>query len=222
MSGDVGEKIHVELEFLRLEFHHFISLLLPCVCSCSVFFFVAPPSVLLQPDLPASLVFFFIAPPSVLLQPDRLPSVSSFFLQIFCGFFSSSQIFILFWVLSLFSGFFLLFLGLYVFCSLFEIECKKLKIHVLWTWLLKTRDLCGIIMSNSANLASGKRVFEARDWYGTRVSKTWDASSHFSFKPILTYYILSLHNVNLQISPKVVHLYVSLPHFSKKFLLCIS
>ena len=39
---------------------------------------------------PSVAVFFFIAPPSVLLQPNRLPSVSSFFLQIFCGFFSSS------------------------------------------------------------------------------------------------------------------------------------
>ena len=36
-----GNKVHVELKFLRLEFHHFISLILPCVCSCSFVFFVA-------------------------------------------------------------------------------------------------------------------------------------------------------------------------------------
>ena len=99
-----------------------------------------------------------------------------------------SSFFFFSWVLSFF-GFFLLFLGLYIFCSLFEIECKKLEIYV-----------C-IIMSNSTNSASGKHVSEARDWYGTRVFKTWDTSLQFSFKPILTYYILSLHNVCLQISP---------------------
>ena len=31
----------MELEFLTLKFHHLISLLLPCVCSCSSVFFVA-------------------------------------------------------------------------------------------------------------------------------------------------------------------------------------
>ena len=45
---------------------------------------------------------------------------SRFFLLLFLGFY----FFLFFWVLSFF-GFFLLFLG-----SLFEIKCKKLKIHV--------------------------------------------------------------------------------------------
>ena len=167
VSGDVQKKIHVELKFLRLEFHHFISFLLPCVCRvlCSssslVFFFVSPPNVLLHPNRLASLVFFFIASPSVLLQPDRLPSVSSFFLQIFCGFFSSSQIFFFF----LGSFFFFWVCMFYVLCL--KSSVKNLRFIFFWTQLLKTRDLCGIIMSNSANSASGKRVFEARDWYGT-------------------------------------------------------
>ena len=39
----------------------------------------------------------------------------------------------------------------------------------------------------------------------TRVSKTRDASLQFSFKPVLTYHILSLHNINMQISSVFTH-----------------
>ena len=44
------KKIHVELKFLRYEFHHFIYLLLPLLHLVSV---------LLQPDLPLSVCSFF-------------------------------------------------------------------------------------------------------------------------------------------------------------------
>ena len=54
-------------------------------------------------------------------------------------------------------------------------------------------------MSNSANSASGKQGFEARDWYGTRVSKTRDASLHYSFKRCLTKYIQPLYTAILHI-----------------------
>ena len=50
----------------------------------------------------------------------------------------------------------------------------------------KTRDLCGIILSNSSSM---KRVFESRVLYRTRVSKTRDASLLKPFKRVLTYYI---------------------------------
>ena len=39
----------------------------------------------------------------------------------------------------------------------------------------------------------------------TRVSKTRDASLQFSFKPVLTYHILSLHNISMQISSVFTH-----------------
>ena len=44
------KKIHVELKFLRFEFHHFIYLLLPLLHLVSI---------LLQPDLPPSVCSFF-------------------------------------------------------------------------------------------------------------------------------------------------------------------
>ena len=118
--------------------------------------------------------------------------LSSRFPSFFFSFFFFLVSFFL-WVISSFSGFSTFFV-LYLKSSV-----KNSRFMFFWTRLLKTRDLCGINMSNSA---SGKRVFEARDWYGTRVSKTRDASLQFSFKPVLTYYILSLHNVSLQISPR--------------------
>ena len=93
-----------------------------------------------------------------------------------CGFFFS----FLGFVLPSFFGFFLLFLGLYssifFFFWVFEIKCKKLEIHVFLTRFLKTRDLCGINVSNLANSASRKRVFKCRVLYGTQISKTRDAS----------------------------------------------
>ena len=126
----------MELEFLRLEFHHFISLLLPCVCSCFVFFFVA--SVLLRHSTWCSSLARSPSVIGVLLHrsthcssPARSPTQNLFVL-------SSDLLWVLLffldlhffsWVLSFFK-FFLLFLGLYVFCSLFEIECKKLEIYV--------------------------------------------------------------------------------------------
>ena len=125
-------------------------------------------------------------------------SSSSFFFFLFFFFF------FFFWVCTFFviclKSFF--FPG---FCTFFFIylksSAKNSRFMFFWTRLLKTQDPCGINMSNSANSASKKRVFKAQDWYGTWVFKTLDASLHFSFKPILTYYILSLHNINLQISP---------------------
>ena len=144
-------------------------------------------------DLCVPLVFFFTVDLLLLL---------SFFLQGFLLFFFFFFFLVSFflWVLSSFSGFSTFFV-LYLKSSV-----KNSRFMFFWTRLLKTRDLCGINMSNSA---SGKRVFEARDWYGTRVSKTQDASLQFSFKPVLTYYILSLHNVSLQISPRkhLLHLF---------------
>ena len=133
--GFVGaKKILVELEFFRLEFYHFISLLLPYVCSCFVFFFVA--FVLFrrstQSSSPArspSVVFFFITPTqcsSLARSPtQRLFVLSSDLLWVLL-FFSDLPFFLgsfFLWVL-------FFFLGLYVFCSLFEIECKKLEIYV--------------------------------------------------------------------------------------------
>ena len=66
------------------------------------------------------------------------------------------------------------------------------------TQIFKTRDLCNIIMSSSA---SRKRVFKPRVLYGTRVSKTRDASLQLSFKRVLTYYIISIYYASPQISP---------------------
>ena len=134
----MGEKIHVELEFLRLEFHHFISLLLPCVYSCSVFFFVA--GVLLCHSTQRSSLAKSPSVAGVLLHrstqcssPARSPTQRLFVLSSdllwVLFFFSDLRSFFFFWVLSFFE-FFLLFLGLYVFCSLFEIKCKKLEIYV--------------------------------------------------------------------------------------------
>ena len=48
--------------------------------------------------------------------------------------------------------------------------------------------------------ASRKRVFKTRVLYGTRVSKTQNASLQMPFIPVLTYYILSFHCASLQIS----------------------
>ena len=141
----MGEKIHVELKFLRLEFHHFISLLLPCVYSCSVIFFIA--GVLLCRSTQRSSLAKSPSVAGVLLHrstqcssPARSPTqrlfvLSSdllwvlFFFSDLRFFFFLVLFFFFFWVLSFFE-FFLLFLGLYVFCSLFEIECKKLEIYV--------------------------------------------------------------------------------------------
>ena len=54
---------------------------------------------------------------------NQIAYPGSFRLQIFYGFFSSSQIFFFFWgFFFFFPGFFLLFLGWYVFCSLFELD----------------------------------------------------------------------------------------------------
>ena len=66
------------------------------------------------------------------------------------------------------------------------------------TRVFRTRDLCGIIVSNSA---SRKRVFKPPVLYGTRVSKTRDASLQKSFKRVLTYYFLSPYYASPQISP---------------------
>ena len=60
------------------------------------------------------------------------------------------------------------------------------------TQVFKTRDLYGIVVSNSS---STKRVFKSR------VSKTWDASLLKPFKCVLTYYILSPYYTSLKISP---------------------
>ena len=135
----------------------------------------------------------------------------SFFSVLSFSFSSSSSFFFYFFLLFFFFGFVLFLLSiwnLFFFpgvCTFFLIylksSAKNSRFMFFWTRLLKTQDPCGINMSNSANSASKKRVFKARDWYGTWVFKTLDASLHFSFKPILTYYILSLHNINLQISP---------------------
>ena len=95
-----------------------------------------------------------------------------FALDLLLSFFLSSRFFLLLLFSGFFFGFFLLFLGLYIFCSLFEIECKKLKIHVFLNSTVKTRDPYGINVSNST---SRKRVFKPQDLYRTRVSKT-DAS----------------------------------------------
>ena len=63
--------------------------------------------------------------------------------------------------------------------------------------VFKTRDLCDIIVSNSA---SRKRVFKPWVLYGTRVSKTRDANLLKPFKRMLTYYIQSPYYANPQIS----------------------
>ena len=137
MGADMGEKIHVELKFLRLRVPPFyfsssslrlfmFCVLLRCWCSLSLHpaFFSSQiaqrrwcSSSSLHP------VFFSnqIAYPASLRSFFR-SSVGSFLLL-------RSSFFFFFLVLSFFE-LFLLFLGLYVFCSLFEIECKKLEIYV--------------------------------------------------------------------------------------------
>ena len=66
------------------------------------------------------------------------------------------------------------------------------------TQIFKTRDLYSIIVSYST---SRKRVFKPRVLYGTRVSKTRNASLQLSFKCLLTYYIISIYYASPQISP---------------------
>ena len=111
---------------------------------------------------------------------------------------SSSLLLIFFFFLSsrfpsfFFFGFFFFFFGFVVFCYVyFEIECKRLEIYVAKT--------CPGQQVGSKS-ASRKRVFKTRVLYGTRVSKTQDASLQMPFIPVLTYYILSFHCASLQIS----------------------
>ena len=54
-----------------------------------------------------------------------------------------------------------------------------------------------------SNLASRKRVFKPRVLYGTRVSKTRDASLQLSFKRVLTYIFYPL----TMLVPKYLHIY---------------
>ena len=71
-----------------------------------------------------------------------------------------------------------------------HISRRKLSLkNSIWlcrTRVFKTRDRCGIIVSNSSSM---KRVFKPRILYRTRVSKTWDASLLKPFKRNLLYSI---------------------------------
>ena len=79
-----------------------------------------------------------------------------------------------------------------------NLHCVLQIVFILYgNWVFKTRDLCGILVSNSA---SRKRVFKPRVLYGTQVSKTQDASLLKPFKCVLTYYILSPYYASPQIS----------------------
>ena len=62
--------------------------------------------------------------------------------------------------------------------------------------VFKTRDLCGILVSNSTNR---KWVFKPQVIYGSRVSKTRDTCLLKPFKRVLAYYILSPYYASPQI-----------------------
>ena len=169
---------------MELEFHHFISLSLRlfvfCVllcrwCSSSSLHPTFFSSQIAQRRWFSSSSLHPVFFSSQITYPTSLRSFfkssvgSSLHLQIFCGFFSSSQIFVFFFSFFFFLGsFFLLVLSsfsgfVHFFFLCLKLSVKNSRFMFFLTRLFKTRDLCGIIMSNSANSASGKRVFEARD-----------------------------------------------------------
>ena len=136
---------------MELEFHHFISLSLRlfvfCVllcrwCSSSSLHPTFFSSQIAQRRWFSSSSLHPVFFSSQITYPTSLRSFfkssvgSSLHLQIFCGFFSSSQIFVFFFFFLFFSRFFLssgsffFFWVCTFFFSLFEIECKKLKIYV--------------------------------------------------------------------------------------------
>ena len=204
----MGEKIHMELKFLRLEFHHFISLLLPCVYSCSVFFFVA--SVLLCHSTQRSSLAKSPSVAGVLphrstqcSSPTRSPTQ--------CLFVLSSD---LLWVLFFFSNlrFFFFFGSFFFFFSGFFLSSSSF--FFFWVCTFFVLYLKSSVKNSRSMWHNHVQFSKLGKWEAslrgsrlnrTRVSKTRDASLQFSFRPVLTYHILSLHNISMQISSVFTH-----------------
>ena len=187
--GFVGaKKILVELEFFRLEFYHFISLLLPWVCSCFVFFFITPPSVLLQPNCPAGVL---LHRSTQCFSPTRSPTQGLFVFRSSMG------------CSLLLRSFF--FFGVFFLGSFFFFSVGTFFVLYLNSTIKNSR----FMWHNHVQLSKLSK------WEVSLLRlEIFYASLQFSFKPVLTYYILSLHNVILQISPNLA---ISMGNYKSNF-----